>query len=85
MTVSLLLGLVLGRLFGMFAARRHAEEKLFAWIEEIRNLTILSRGAARRAGSHSSLGAAKPDSVLELDDTDLLAQWQAHQRGRTIQ
>jgi hypothetical protein len=42
---SLLLGLVVGRLFRVFAARRHAEEELFAQAEEMRKLAA-PRGAA---------------------------------------
>lgn len=43
---SLLLGLVVGRLFRVFAARRHAEEELFARAEEMRNLAAPRGGAA---------------------------------------
>ncbi|HEV2380735.1 MAG TPA: hypothetical protein VG206_13195 [Terriglobia bacterium] len=43
---SLLLGLVVGRLFNVFAARRHAEEELFARAEEMHNLAAPRGGAA---------------------------------------
>ena len=53
---SLLLGLVLGRLFSVFAKRRHAEEELFARAEKMR------KPAAPRDGAASYSNAVPPAS-----------------------
>lgn len=62
---SLLLGLVVGRLFSVFAARRHAEEELFARAEEMRNLAA-PRGGAASYSKALPLGVPSTTSTPQL-------------------
>jgi hypothetical protein len=84
---SLLLGLLLGRLFRTFAARRHAEEKLFASLERMYALKALG-GKTNLRGSKAirrTPGAADSPTPLEPGQRDRVSPWAAHQRGRVIQ
>jgi len=80
---STLLGLVLGRIFGAFAARRRAEEKLFAWLEQLRFQTIFQAIQARRSPTGSHMPEAPGSApAAELDGKGWFSHWAAHQRGR---
>ena len=84
---SLLLGLLLGSVFRTFAARRHAEEKLFAWLEDLRTLAVLHRGVhfgGPETVSHRLRGA-NSSSLSQRDDTE--SRWSPGRtpRGRMVQ
>jgi hypothetical protein len=84
---SVLLGLLLGGLFGVLARRRRAEQELFAWFEEMRRLAALRKRAGvglfrvvRRVP-----GLTNPTTALGLGEEEWLSYWAARQGGRTIQ
>jgi hypothetical protein len=80
---SVLLGLALGRLLGAFAARRRAEEKLFAWLEQLRFQTILRGIQAGRSPEASHIPEPSGSApAQELGSTGWLSHWAARQRGR---
>jgi hypothetical protein len=83
---SLLLGLLLGRLFGMFAARRRAEQELFSWMESARLMAALRRRARGLSkGIRRVPGSLNPTSTSEVDYQEWLSQWEAQKHGRMVQ
>ena len=81
---SLLFGLVLGPLFGVFARRRHAEERFFALIDQLRILAGFRSGEVPLSKKPVPQPAQTPDSLPmpELTGTSWLSHWVSRQRGR---
>ena len=79
---SLLLGLVLGQIFGKFAARRRAEEELFARAEEIGVLADSSGRKALPSPVVDPVGVPGSTSEPELRGAAWLSHWTMQQLGR---
>jgi hypothetical protein len=80
---SLLLGLVVGRLFSAFAARRHAEEELFARADEMRNLAALGgQATSYPIAVRPAFGVPSTTSVPVLRGTGWFLHRPTQQRRR---
>ena len=81
---SLLLGLVLGRIFGAFAARRRAEQRLFSWVDHLRIAAAVQATKTDSNAVGRTADGLESSPVPKFVGAAWFSHWALH-HGRRVQ